>query len=476
VSGITAANKTYDGTTAAVVNTTGAAASFLAGDVVTVNATGAFIDKNAGNNKVVNLTSTFGGADVGNYAITQQATTTASITPLAISVVGTVAANKAFDGNTAAVTSGGLLQGVLVGDDVLLKQTGAFIDPIVGTDKRVDVRNVLGGADAGNYQVPSVSTTASIFSNEAAIFASQTTLAANGGTRAALQSGVGDASAGEALAAGHQNLVANVVANGAGAPLGGYVLAAISPEVVAPISAPDSLAVATVDLNTLPPTAAGLPEVVNQVAMAEPQPAPVSGQIAQQGAGNVDMPVAILAAVEPAPATAPANGQRSALSVNPAQPTQPPAAVVNAKPMPDAGTLLPVAQAGTSGSTQSAGRAVGQVAAPGGAGQSLPRAAGGLTQAPVVVADAGSPVRPDLPAGAAPVPADASASGAAMATGVAAAASGDAAVPIVSEASAPANTPTDKPLSKTIVVLSTLGILAAGLALGKRLFGRKPDA
>ncbi|WP_433693495.1 YDG domain-containing protein [Herbaspirillum seropedicae] len=81
VSGITANNKPFDGTTTASVNAAGAILTGkVAGDVVTVAATGAFSDPAVGNGKLVNLSSTYGGADVGNYTITDQATTTASIT------------------------------------------------------------------------------------------------------------------------------------------------------------------------------------------------------------------------------------------------------------------------------------------------------------------------------------------------------------------------------------------------------------
>jgi filamentous hemagglutinin family protein len=81
ISGIAAANKAYDGTTAATVDTSAAAyAGLINGDAVAVSATGVFDNKNAGTGKTVTLTSHYLGADTGNYAITDQATTTADIT------------------------------------------------------------------------------------------------------------------------------------------------------------------------------------------------------------------------------------------------------------------------------------------------------------------------------------------------------------------------------------------------------------
>ena len=99
ISGITAADKTYNGDATATVNVSAARfAGLVSGDAVTVAATGTFSDKDAANNKTVTLVSTHDGADVGNYTITDQATTLANITPkaLSVSLIGT--AEKVYDG------------------------------------------------------------------------------------------------------------------------------------------------------------------------------------------------------------------------------------------------------------------------------------------------------------------------------------------------------------------------------------------
>jgi filamentous hemagglutinin family protein len=81
VSGITAANKDFDGTTAATVSTSGAVYSGkVTGDSVTVSTTGIFASATVGTGKTVNLTNTYTGTDVTNYNITNQSTTTANIT------------------------------------------------------------------------------------------------------------------------------------------------------------------------------------------------------------------------------------------------------------------------------------------------------------------------------------------------------------------------------------------------------------
>jgi YDG domain-containing protein len=81
VSGIVANDKTFDGTTAATTNTSGAVFTGRIGsDAVAVNAVGTFTDSAVGNGKTVNLTSTYSGADAGNYVFTDQATASANIT------------------------------------------------------------------------------------------------------------------------------------------------------------------------------------------------------------------------------------------------------------------------------------------------------------------------------------------------------------------------------------------------------------
>ncbi|KQZ46789.1 YDG domain-containing protein, partial [Massilia sp. Root1485] len=157
VSGITAADRAYDGTTAATVSTSGAALQGLVtGDAVTVGATGTFADANAGTGKTVTLASTHAGADVANYAITDQASTTAAITPKALALSGLTASDKVYDGTTAAQLTGGTLSG-MVGNETLNlgSLTGAFADKHVGTSKAVTVSGTItnGTGLASNYAI-----------------------------------------------------------------------------------------------------------------------------------------------------------------------------------------------------------------------------------------------------------------------------------------------------------------------------------
>ena len=111
---ITAAGKVYDGGVAAA--TQGNLTGVILGDVVGLSTTGSFADKNVGNSKTVNVGGSLTGLDAGNYVLAANATTTANITPKAITGALT-AAGKVYDGLRDAATTG-TLNGVVQGDNV----------------------------------------------------------------------------------------------------------------------------------------------------------------------------------------------------------------------------------------------------------------------------------------------------------------------------------------------------------------------
>jgi filamentous hemagglutinin family protein len=152
---ITAAGKVYDGGVAAT--TQGRVTGVILGDVVGLSTTGAFADKNVGNGKTVNVGGSLTGLDAGNYILAANATTTANITPKAITGALT-AAGKVYDGSRDAATTG-TLNGVVQGDNVAVNATGLFGDKNVGNGKLVAVNGVLTGADAGNYLLSTNATT-----------------------------------------------------------------------------------------------------------------------------------------------------------------------------------------------------------------------------------------------------------------------------------------------------------------------------
>jgi gliding motility-associated-like protein len=165
ISGLTANNKVYDGTTAATLNLSSASLTgIIDADAVSLNssaASGTFSDANIGSGKVVTTTGfTLGGTDSGNYSLTQPSVT-ASITGILLTISGVSINNKVYDGTTTAIlnTAGASLTGVLSGDIVTLITSGAtgnYADRNAGTGKTVTTTGFsLGGADAGKYTLTS---------------------------------------------------------------------------------------------------------------------------------------------------------------------------------------------------------------------------------------------------------------------------------------------------------------------------------
>jgi hypothetical protein len=166
VTGVTANNKVYDGTTTATLNTGSATLlGVIPNDVVslaTAGATASFGTKDVGISRPVTVSGlALAGADAGNYSLTQPTGLTANITAKTVtaSLVGTV--EKTYDGTTTATLAPGNydLSGKIVGDDVALNDpaAGAYDTKDVGTGKTVTVAAglVLTGTDAGNYTLAS---------------------------------------------------------------------------------------------------------------------------------------------------------------------------------------------------------------------------------------------------------------------------------------------------------------------------------
>src|SRR5262249_58959206 len=133
----TADDRVYDGTTPAVPHLSD---NHLSGDAVTDSYAGAaFADKNVGTGKTVTVSGiTVSGADAANYTLANTtATTTANISPLAITGSITVS-DKVYDGTTAAAIVSRALSGALAGDNVsYVGGNASFADKKLGTGKTV---------------------------------------------------------------------------------------------------------------------------------------------------------------------------------------------------------------------------------------------------------------------------------------------------------------------------------------------------
>ena len=162
VTGVTASNKVYDGTTTASLNTSSASLTgVIQGDAVsliTSGATGSFADKIVANNKPVTVSgSILSGADAGNYALSPPSGITANITARPLAIVAT-GVNKPYDGTTTATVT--TTDNRVAGDVFTVTDTAAFGDANVGTNKTVNVISIsLSGTDAANYSTPSTETT-----------------------------------------------------------------------------------------------------------------------------------------------------------------------------------------------------------------------------------------------------------------------------------------------------------------------------
>ncbi|HEY2623131.1 MAG TPA: YDG domain-containing protein [Dyella sp.] len=131
------------------------------GETLTLSGTGQLVDKNVGVQKpfATNGLSGFtltgnGSALASNYSFTG-GTDWVTITPATLTVTGTSAADKVYDGNTNAALSGSVLNGVLGSDSVTLSNdtVGQFNNKNVGTNKPVATSMTVTGLDAGNYTI-----------------------------------------------------------------------------------------------------------------------------------------------------------------------------------------------------------------------------------------------------------------------------------------------------------------------------------
>ena len=156
ITGLSASNKVYDATTAALLSGT-AKISPLGSDSVTLSGTGVgvFDSKNVGTGKAVIVGGyTLSGAAASNYTLVEPVGLTASITPASLVISGITANNKVYDTTVADTLSGTMTVTALGHDSVSLGGIGTavFADKNVGTGKAVTVSGyTLSGADAGNY-------------------------------------------------------------------------------------------------------------------------------------------------------------------------------------------------------------------------------------------------------------------------------------------------------------------------------------
>ena len=175
INGISANNRTYDGTDNATASFAGATLSgVISPDVVSIDSSAYaahFDNKNVGNGKPVTVTGVaLGGVDAGNYSLSQPSGLSANVTQRDATAAIT-AANKTYDRTAAATITGCTLDaaaanhGAISGDNVGCSgSNGHFGSASAGTTNAVTADVALIGAGAGNYHLTSTSasTTADI--------------------------------------------------------------------------------------------------------------------------------------------------------------------------------------------------------------------------------------------------------------------------------------------------------------------------
>ncbi|WP_411877755.1 GLUG motif-containing protein [Polaromonas sp. YR568] len=153
---VTAGNvsKTYDGSTAVNSNYT-LSNSHANTSLILGTAASSTSSKNVGSYSIgiSGLYSRQQGYDLSFAA------GTVTVTAATLTVSGTAASNKTYDGTTAATLSGSSLSGLVSGDTVSLGQSGTFSDKNAATGKTVSYMSSLSGTDAGNYVLASGSGT-----------------------------------------------------------------------------------------------------------------------------------------------------------------------------------------------------------------------------------------------------------------------------------------------------------------------------
>ncbi|MBN3853323.1 filamentous hemagglutinin N-terminal domain-containing protein [Paraburkholderia sp. Ac-20340] len=128
------------------------------GETLSLSGSGVLTTKNVGTQVPFSNLGTLALGDGGNGGLASNYTLTGgadwvTITPARLTVTGTQAHDKQYDGNTSAQLSGASLQGVLGTDSVTLGNdtVGQFNDKNVGTGKPVTTSMTVSGTDSGNY-------------------------------------------------------------------------------------------------------------------------------------------------------------------------------------------------------------------------------------------------------------------------------------------------------------------------------------
>jgi hypothetical protein len=135
--------KTYDGTDS-LVGVDLVAQNAMSGDKIGLGGVGHYSQANVGTNLDYSFNGIHAvGADSANYKVMPENQSISGhdgiINPRLLTVEGSSAASKVYDGTTAAVVTNGKLSGLVAGESLLLSSDGKFRSSALGTKIPVDV-------------------------------------------------------------------------------------------------------------------------------------------------------------------------------------------------------------------------------------------------------------------------------------------------------------------------------------------------
>jgi hypothetical protein len=195
--------KAYDGNDAAVVtgavlvgnSTTDIDGKFIGTETVTLNGGtfGTFASKNVGAGQAVATAMTLGGSDSGNYTLNTQPTLTGVITAKGLTMTGSTASSKVYDGSRMASVTLGALSGEVAGETLgATTVVGTFTDKNIGTKNvaaAYTLVNGLNGELASNYSLAGQTLTGTIMAKDLSVFSSAVATKVYNGSDAAVVTG-----------------------------------------------------------------------------------------------------------------------------------------------------------------------------------------------------------------------------------------------------------------------------------------------
>jgi len=164
VTGTTTADKVYNGDMTSST-TVGTLSGLVGSETLSASVIGTFSDKNAAIGKTVTDAYILanGTGLASNYSLADT-TSTATITPKALTMTGTTTADKIYNGDMTSSTTVGTLSGLIGSETLSASVIGTFSDKNAAIDKTVTDTYILanGTGLASNYSLADTTSTATI--------------------------------------------------------------------------------------------------------------------------------------------------------------------------------------------------------------------------------------------------------------------------------------------------------------------------